>query len=160
MFEQHRRFVSGSLRMLGVMRADLEDATQEVFLVVFQRFADYEERGRARTWLYSICMRVAWSRRRTHKRRREDLNCDVSEIAFSPTQHDQMVDAQALQLGCELLAGLPFEQRQVFWLYEVEERSMPAIARILECPLQTAYSRLHAARARVLAAVKRAESQA
>lgn len=160
MFEQHRRFVLGSLRVLGVLGADLEDAAQEVFLVVSQRLADYEERGRVRTWLYSICLRVAWSYRRAWKRKREALGVDYPDTGYAPTPHDQMVDLEALRFGRRLLAALPIEQRQVFWLYEVEERSMPEIARMLGCPVQTAYSRLHAARDRILAAVKREEVDA
>jgi RNA polymerase sigma-70 factor (ECF subfamily) len=53
-----------------------------------------------------------------------------------------------------LLQALPVEQRDVFWLYEVEELPMSEIARALNCPLQTAYSRLHKARERILAAVQ------
>jgi RNA polymerase sigma-70 factor, ECF subfamily len=160
MFEQHRSFVMGSLRVLGVFGADLEDAAQEVFLVVFRRLADYEERGRARTWLYSICLRVAWSRRRASLQQREELGVEFPETAYGPTQHDRLADLEALRLGRALLAALPIEQRQVFWLYEVEECSMPEIARMLGCPLQTAYSRLHAARDRILVAVQRAQTDA
>jgi RNA polymerase sigma-70 factor (ECF subfamily) len=38
-------------------------------------------------------------------------------------------------------------------LYEIEGFSMKEVSEILECPLQTAYSRLHAARALMLAAL-------
>lgn len=154
MFEEHGAFVCRSLRMLGVPEGDLDDALQEVFLVVFQRMRDYEERGRVRAWLYSICTRVVWTRRRVLRRRREDLGVEVPEAATAPTQHDRVVDHEALALGHELLQALPVEQRDVFWLYEVEELPMSEIARALNCPLQTAYSRLHKARERILAAVQ------
>jgi RNA polymerase sigma-70 factor (ECF subfamily) len=154
MFEEHGAFVCRSLRMLGVPEGDLDDALQEVFLVVFQRMRDYEERGRVRAWLYSICTRVVWTRRRVLRRRREDLGVEVPEAATAPTQHDRVVDHEALALGHELLQALPVEQRDVFWLYEVEELPMSEIARSLNCPLQTAYSRLHKARERILAAVQ------
>jgi RNA polymerase sigma-70 factor (ECF subfamily) len=45
-----------------------------------------------------------------------------------------------------LLAKLDDEKRRVFVLYEVEGLSMIEVAEIVGCPLQTAYSRLHAAR--------------
>jgi RNA polymerase sigma-70 factor (ECF subfamily) len=154
MFEEHGAFVCRSLRMLGVPEGDLDDALQEVFLVVFQRMHDYEERGRVRAWLYSICTRVVWTRRRVVRRRREELGVEIPEAATAPTQHDRVVDQEALALGHKLLQGLPVEQRDVFWLYEVEELPMSEIARSLNCPLQTAYSRLHKARERILAAVQ------
>jgi len=154
MFDEHGAFVCRSLRMLGVPEGDLDDALQEVFLVVFQRMRDYEERGRVRAWLYSICTRVVWTRRRVVRRRREDLGAEIPEAITPPTQHDRVVDHEALALGHRLLQGLPAEQRDVFWLYEVEELPMSEIARSLNCPLQTAYSRLHKARERILVAVQ------
>ena len=38
-------------------------------------------------------------------------------------------------------------------LYEIEELPMAEVARALGCPIQTAYSRLHAARRAVAAAM-------
>jgi RNA polymerase sigma-70 factor (ECF subfamily) len=43
----------------------------------------------------------------------------------------------------------------VFVLFEIEQIPMEEVARAVGCPLQTAYSRLHAARERVTAAAKR-----
>jgi len=43
----------------------------------------------------------------------------------------------------------------VFVLFELEEVAMAEVAEIVGCPLQTAYSRLHAARAEVATATAR-----
>jgi RNA polymerase sigma-70 factor (ECF subfamily) len=45
-----------------------------------------------------------------------------------------------------LLEHLDDEKREVFVLYELEELSMKEVATVCDCPLQTAYSRLRAAR--------------
>jgi RNA polymerase sigma-70 factor (ECF subfamily) len=149
------------LRYLGVREADLDDALQEVFLVVYQRLNDYQEKGRARAWLYSICTRVAHAQRRKVDRRRESSAPGFFEDAAAPTQLSHVEDREALALGHQLLSQLPAPQRDVFLLYEVEDMPMAEIAQALDCPLQTAYSRLHKARARVLALVERiaAESE-
>lgn len=154
-FEAHGPFVCRSLRYLGVREADLDDLLQEVFLVVYQRLNDYEEKGRARAWLYSICTRVAHAQRRRLGRRRETGAPLPAEESAAPTQHEQVEDREALVLGQRLLQQLPEQQRDVFLLYEVEDMSMAEIAQALDCPLQTAYSRLHKARARILAEVER-----
>jgi RNA polymerase sigma-70 factor (ECF subfamily) len=148
-FEQHGPFVCRSLRYLGVPEADLDDLLQEVFLVVCQRLNDYEERGRARSWLYSICTRVVRAQRRKQKRRSE-LG-PPPEQAAAASQLDRVEDREALQLGWRLLQQLPEEQREVFVLYEVEDMPVAEIARALDCPLQTVYSRLYKARERILA---------
>jgi len=158
-FEEHGAFVCRSLRYLGVPEADLDDLLQEVFLVVCQRLTDYEERGRARSWLYSICTRVAQAQRR--KQRRSRGFGPVAEQATDATQLDHVQDREALELGWRLLEQLPEQQREVFVLYEVEDMPMSEIARALDCPLQTVYSRLYKARARILAQLQRlpAESE-
>jgi len=158
-FEEHGQFVCRSLRYLGVVEADLDDMLQEVFLVVHRRLGEYDEKGRARAWLYSICTRVAHAQRRKVGRRRENISPVFVEQEAAPTQLAQVEDRQALALGHQLLRLIPPEQREVFLLYEVEDMAMPEIAQALNCPLQTAYSRLHRARARILAEVQRIASE-
>jgi RNA polymerase sigma-70 factor, ECF subfamily len=154
LYDQHGPFVCRSLRYLGVREDDLDDVLQEVFLVVYQRLNDYQEKGRARAWLYSICRRVAHSQLRKIGRRRETASPEFFEDLAAPTPLEQAVDREALALGHRLLSRLPRPQREVFWLYEVEDMPMTEIARASDCPLQTAYSRLHKARARILAEVE------
>ena len=157
-FEEHGPFVCRSLRYLGVREADLDDLLQEVFLVVHQRLSDYKEQGRARAWLYSICTRVAHAQRRKLGRRRETAM--AAEGAAAPTQLEQVQNREALELGWKLVQQLPQQQREVFVLYEVEDMPMSEVAQALSCPLQTAYSRLHQARARILAEVQRLAAEA
>jgi RNA polymerase sigma-70 factor (ECF subfamily) len=146
------------LRYLGVHEPDLDDAVQEVFLVVHQRSSDYQERGRARSWLYSICTRVAHAQRRKHGRRQKEPV--MPETSAAATQLEHVQNREALALGWQLLQALPPEQREVFVLYEVEDMPMSEIAQALSCPLQTAYSRLHKARERILAEVQRMSAEA
>lgn len=152
-FEAHGPFVCRSLRYLGVPEADLDDLVQEVFLVVSKRLEDYEERGRTRAWLYSICTRVVNAQRRKVRRRRESE--PLTEAAMDAPQLEQIQDRQAVELGWRLLQQLPEQQREVFVLYEVEDMPMAEIAQALGCPLQTVYSRLYKARERILAQVQR-----
>lgn len=155
--DAHGSFVCRSLRYLGVREADLDDLVQEVFLVVFKRRSDYDEKGRARAWLYSICTRVAKGQRRKVLRRRESEPPYEQVIAASQLEH--LEDREALELGWRLLEQLPEQQREVFVLYEVEDMPMSEIAQALDCPLQTVYSRLYKARERLLAQVQQLASE-
>ena len=138
LFDEHGAFVCRSLRVLGVPESDLDDALQEVFLVVFQRMHDYEERGRARAWLYSICTRVVRSHRRKVRRRREEVTFEIPDAPAAPTQLERIAEQEALTLGQQLLARLPPEQREVFWLYEVEDMPMAARMPTANCLLPPA----------------------
>jgi len=159
LFEEHAEFVCRSLRRLGVLEADLDDTLQEVFLVVHKRRATYRDLGRARSWLYSICTRVVKAQRRRRIRRRENLVSEPPLVQVAASQEQRVETSQALVLGNQLLGLLTEDQRAVFVLYEVEDMSMSEVARALGCPLQTAYSRLHAARKRILIELERRQQE-
>jgi len=153
--EEQRSFVCRNLRSLGVGEADLDDTLQEVFLVVSQRRRDYENRRRARAWLYSVCARVAHAQRHLLGYARATDAEPVAEAAIAPTQLAYVEDREALNLVHQLLGQIPAQEREVFLLYELEDLPMSKIAQTLNCPLQTAYSRLYKARARILTKVER-----
>lgn len=153
----HGSFVWRVLHHLGVKPADVEDATQEVFVVVHRRLHEYQEQDKLRAWLYAICVRVARDQRRRLFRRRERVTDAPPERVIGPVQAEAAENQQALALAQKLLAALPEKQRIVFLLYEVEQMSMPEVALAIDCPTPTAYARLRKARERVLELVARAE---
>src|SRR5689334_9453575 len=60
-------FVWRSLRRLGVDPSGLDDAAQDVFLVVHRRLPEFEGRASLKTWVYEIVRRVARDHRRTKR---------------------------------------------------------------------------------------------
>jgi RNA polymerase sigma-70 factor (ECF subfamily) len=104
--------------------------------------------GRAlRSWLYSICLRVASEYRRSARVRREVSVDQVPEAPAPAVQDDTVITRE---LSARLLAALDRldqEKREAFVLYEIQELTLREVAEALGCPLQTAYSRLQAARA-------------
>ncbi len=157
MFREEGAFVWRALRRLGVAPADADDACQEVFVVVYRRLGEYEGRGQLRSWLYGIAVRVAAAhRRRAHQRHEVPTEEPVGpDEASSMNPEGEVADREALALLDRALDGLDDDKRAVFVLYEIEGLEMPEIAEAVSCPLQTAYSRLHAARKDVERAMKR-----
>jgi RNA polymerase sigma-70 factor (ECF subfamily) len=149
-FDEYARFVWRTVRHLGVREADIEDVCQEVFLTVHRKLRDFEGRSSLRTWLYGICLRTASDYRRRAHVRREFAVEDPAPRAQAPEQHDEVQRQQARRRLAAILDQLDDDKRTVFVLYEIEEISMKEVAKIVDCPLQTAYSRLHAARDRVI----------
>lgn len=149
LFRTHAPSVWRVLRRLGVREADVEDQCQEVFVVVHRKLAEFEGRSQFKTWIYGICLRVASDYRRRAHVRREEPTADVPEQQHSPPQARLLERAQARALLDAALAELDEDKRAVFVLYEIEEVPMAEVALAAGCPLQTAYSRLHAARRRV-----------
>ncbi len=157
-FREHGAYVARALRCLGVRERELPDACQEVFLVVHRRLDEFEGKASIRTWLYSICVRRAMSARRRAARRREDATPVVPEPeGESKSPHDHVERRRALSAAMKILERLDDDKRAIFVLYEVEQLPMSEVAEVLELPLQTAYSRLYAARrdvARILARLR------
>ena len=148
-FRTHAPQVWRSLRRLGVRESDIEDQCQEVFVVVHRKLPEFEGRSLLSTWIYGICMRVASDYRRRAHIRREQSTGEPPEERQSAPQIRDVERAQARALLDAALAGLDDDKRAVFVLYEIEQVAMSEIALAVGCPLQTAYSRLHAARRQV-----------
>lgn len=145
-FAESSPFVWRVLGRLGVDRSDVADVGQEVFLVVHRRLADYDGRVPVRAWIYGICLRQAADYRRRIRRRRE-LPADALPQRSAPADQERELELRRARARLfAVLETLDPDKREVFVLYELEELPMRDVARIVDCPLQTAYSRLHAAR--------------
>jgi RNA polymerase sigma-70 factor (ECF subfamily) len=156
LYEEHFAFVWRSLRRLGVATDQLDDAVQDVFLVVHRRLAEFEGRSSHRTWLFGIAVRTAGTlRRRNARKPTEPLGEDV------PDQRAEGVTeaTHAARLVQRLLDELDDERRAVFVLAELEQMTAPEISEALSVNLNTVYSRLRLARRDFEAALKRHQSR-
>src|SRR5262245_54373284 len=68
-YAQYFRAMWRALRRLGVEPSGLDDAVQDVFVVVHRRLAEFDGRS-LRAWLYAIAVRVASDHRRSASHRR------------------------------------------------------------------------------------------
>jgi RNA polymerase sigma-70 factor (ECF subfamily) len=155
-FRSYTPYLFRALIGLGVSASDADDVCQEVMLVVHKRLPEFD--GRAlKSWLYAICLRVASDYRRSARVRREVAMDAIPDQALAP---QQLEHTEARRLEGRLLAvldELDDEKRAAFVLYEVEELSLREVAESMGCPLQTAYSRLQAARSHVRGAFAKGE---
>jgi RNA polymerase sigma-70 factor (ECF subfamily) len=158
-FAEHAPFVWRTLRRLGVAEADADDVCQEVFLIVHRKLSAYDGRSTMRAWLYGICARRASDHRRSAYVRRERAVESVPDEGAPADQHEIVERREARAALDAILAGLDDAKREVFVLFELEELSLAEVAAALECPLQTAYSRLQVARAAVQQAFARRAAQ-
>lgn len=145
-FDEHARYVIRTLRHFGVREADVEDVAQEVFVAVHRKLPEFEGRSKLRTWLYAICLRVASDHRRRAYvvRERATENPPVDTGERTGDEADTSLESRAFVQ--QLLGELDDDKRAVLVLYEIEGLTMREVAEVIGCPLQTAYSRLHAAR--------------
>jgi RNA polymerase sigma-70 factor (ECF subfamily) len=149
-YKQYFDFVWSSARHLGVGNAAIDDVVQEAFIVIHERLHTLQQPESLRSWIYGVVRRTVSGHRRTN-RPEEDAVARYETVAPTlsapPTTPLDAVEQNAqLELLSSLLAELDEAKREVFILAELEELSVPEIAEALEIPLNTAYSRLRAAR--------------
>lgn len=148
LYDRHFDFVWSTLRRLGVPPADLPDVSQEVFVAVHRRLAEFEPRAKLTTWLFTICLHAARDRkRRAHVRHEVADGQTLDGLVARGEDADRLLERRDDHALFQLvLDGLSDEQRTVFVMYELSELTGEEIATILELPLGTVYSRLRQAR--------------
>jgi RNA polymerase sigma-70 factor, ECF subfamily len=161
-YNEHFDLVYRNIRRLGVPEALVDDAVQEVFLVVYRRLGQFEGRSSIKTWIFSIVARVASDHRRTIRRksphtRNPGAAVDADDIADERAEgpHERMERLESVRLLHRLLDELDDDKRIVLVLAELETMTVPEIADTLGENVNTIYARLRAARREFEQAVAR-----
>lgn len=147
MFDAHYDAIWRTLRRLGVVDADVDDAAQRVFVTAIRRLEiiTLGEEGR---YLYGIAVRVASELRRRDPRRREVNDAVVlSAIADdAPGPEAALLEDEARAALDATLEDMPDDLRVVLVLVEIEGLSVLELATTFAVPVGTASSRLRRAR--------------
>lgn len=148
-YAAHFSYVWRTLGRLGVREAELEDAAQEVFVVVHRRLDSYDPARPIKPWLCGIAHRVATAERRRARHRRETLcEAPARDAISGSTPEKRVALRQRFDRVRAALRALDPDQRVVFVMAEMEEIACPDIADALGIPLNTVYSRLRRGRKR------------
>lgn len=140
-YDDNSVFIWRSLRGLGVADANVDDAVQEVFIVVHRRLPEYEPRAHIRSWLFGIAMRVAKDHRRSARRKPTVPLGEDPVLVARDSPFEQVARNQALAFVERFLDTLNDEQRALFVLTELEQLRVPEAAEVLGENLNTTYSR-------------------
>lgn len=157
LFRRHAAFVANFLARIGVPRTELEDIVQEVFTTAHRKGGYRPGVARPTTWLADLAMRANANRRRGQRRARVQSDMGPVERAVDPKARASEVVAsrEALDDVQAALATMDDDKRALFVLFEIEDEPCEAIAAVLEVPVGTVYSRLHAARKQFKKAYRR-----
>ena len=136
----------------------MDDLVQEVFIVIHAKLESLERPEALYSWIYGVVRRTASNYRRALRTQQAaGIFQDAVGEAESqePTPFERLRTNADLELLASLIAELDQPKREVFELIEIDELTVPQAAEVLEIPLNTAYSRLRAARQAFEAAVAR-----
>lgn len=152
----HERMVFQlALHLLGD-RDEALDLSQEVFLRVFRTIHSFRGQSALRTWIYRIVINQARNRQRFWRRRHRSDQVSLDQHVADHGEPRQMTDGVSpdrvlarKELASRLwtaLNTLPFDQRTVIVLREVDGMSYDEIAFSLGVAVGTVKSRLTRAR--------------
>ena len=150
-------FVRSQLRRYGVTSADLEDLTQEVWLIILARSPSFPNEPATRAWLSQVCRRVAAGQRRSLARTPVLRDERAPELPVDPEQNEQIELELDEQKSVAALAQLSEAQLDVLALYGSGDLSMREVAELLGEPEGTIYSRYRGAIEDVSRALRRGE---
>ena len=153
-YMDHAAFVWRILRGMGVPAPVVEDAVQDVFMVVHRRLAEFDGRGSLKTWLFQIAYRTACAYRRKGRRAggQEPFEDIVDARTGNPAEEAER--RETLSLVADLLDGLDDDKRAVLVLADIVEMTAPEIAVITGTRLNTVYTRLRRARSELSQALR------
>jgi len=144
LYDRYRLTLFGLLMRILNSREEAEDVLQEVFLQVWRRAADFDERrGRPFTWLVTLTRSRAIDRLRQLNSRERLVSSETEVVAFSlldPAQDAFRSEQRELVAGA--LAELSEEQRHTLTLAYFEGLTQSEIAARLSSPLGTVKTRM------------------
>jgi RNA polymerase sigma-70 factor (ECF subfamily) len=148
LFERHAQFVARFIFRMGVRDADLDDLLQEVFLVVHRLGGYHPGPAKPTTFLATIAVKLVRTERRKRQVRSfvEANDDEVREASGEGNPEQTATERQRLVELQKVLEMLDEEKRAVFVLAELQGETVVSIASSLGIPIDTAYSRLRAAR--------------
>jgi RNA polymerase sigma-70 factor (ECF subfamily) len=152
----HQRMVYQlGLHLLGDPQ-EAADLSQEVFLRIFRTLSQFRGQSTLRTWIYRIVVNQASNRQRWWRRRRRGQQVPLEEHTAAhgelPESRSYAMPDQVLQQRetagrvWKALNHLPFDQRAVIVLREIDGLSYEEIATSLGVAVWTVKSRLARAR--------------
>ncbi|HNW34442.1 MAG TPA: RNA polymerase sigma factor [Candidatus Ozemobacteraceae bacterium] len=157
-FEEIYRAHSGMVYNVAFrMTGHLETAgeiTQDVFMAVFRKLAQFRGQSKLKTWIYRITVNTALNLRRREAVEKERLRAyavekKVLEPQVTPQPGDEPFDRVQ-----ELMMFLPPEQRVCMLLRSIEQLGYQEIADILEININTVRTRLKRARESLFAKLR------
>ena len=125
--ERHAGAVSRFVASIG-MRSEIDEVVQDTFVRAFGSIDGFRGESTLRTWLFTIARRLVLDRRRSARRRGEQVEVREADVATEYDALDGVVADETQERLRRALARLTPTQREVFVLRVSEGMSYREIA--------------------------------
>ncbi len=158
LYDEHFAYTWRSLRYLGVPESQLEDASQELWLVVSRRLADFEQRSHVRTWLFGIAINLSRNLRRVQSRRRPHVPLPLELTAAGGDPCSRREANEGWEMVSRFLDTLDDTRRAIFVGALLEQWSPVELSPVLGLDATAVQNRVRSLRRSFERWVKRQES--
>ena len=161
--EYHPLAYGLAYRALGD-REDAEEVVQDAFIKIHGALGGFRGESSLKTWVLRIVWRLSLNRRRDRARspwRRLGLHRSDEEAgerlsaAAGEGPEARLLTRETRRLVRQQIDELPAALREVLILHSFEQLGYEEIARVLDVPVGTVSSRIHGARRRLAASLRR-----
>ncbi|AZZ96775.1 sigma-70 family RNA polymerase sigma factor [Pseudoalteromonas sp. R3] len=142
LYQQCYRRVYGLCLRLLADQAHAEDATQEVFVQLWHKIAQFQGQSKFTTWLHSVTSNVAIS----YLRKQKNWLQKVVSLEDSGMEQTEIAQCDSLNGLDKLVLRLPERARLVFVLHAVEGYRHEEVAGMLNMAVGSSKSQFHRAR--------------
>jgi RNA polymerase sigma factor (sigma-70 family) len=159
LFDRYDGDVRRVVARLGVPPGDVDDVVQATFLDVLRAAAAYDGRENAKPWIVGLAVMQVRRHRRSLARIAARVAAWAREPAPRPkTPEEETTAKRGMERTLRALDALSAKKREVIVLVTVEGLSGEEVAKLLDIPVATVWTRLHHARRELLSAVAEEES--
>ncbi len=147
----HRGLLVRISRAWAASPADQEDLLQDMLLAVWQSIPSFRGEAKPSTWIYRVALHTALARRRTARRRPQEVALDsaaLEPVSTGPTAESRVHLAAVFAA----VRALPPVDRALI-VMALEGASLGEIGEVLGITANTAGVKLHRARNRLAALV-------
>jgi RNA polymerase sigma-70 factor (ECF subfamily) len=152
-FKEHAARVWRALRTMGVPAHQVEDAAQEVFIIVSEKLGEFEGRAKLSTWIYAITYRVGSNYRAKARRQPRLASLEDTDLSMGETPEQHLSGKEAARFVENFCAQLEDGMRDVFVLCLLEQQPSVDVAAMLGINTNTVYSRVRLLRESLRAAL-------
>ncbi len=148
-----RQVLATSLRLLGNLE-DAQDASQEVFVRLYQNLRKLDEPGDCAGWLYRVTVNVC----RDLRRKRPESGAATGNAVMvdpSPGALEQLEHSERKRALAQVLPLLPEKERAAVVLRDLEGLPTREVARILGSSEATVRSQVSQGRLRIRVAMEK-----
>lgn len=120
---------------------DAEEITQDVFVKVHEKYADFRKEAELKTWIYRITINQSLDFLKAKKSQKrwnpfgfleidhEDFGIDLPEIYHPGIELEQK---EALEMILNSIYQLPENQKSVIILYRIEQKTTKEVSEIMK----------------------------